>query len=481
MPAIALLSWPLIAVAIFFALGPGRGMIWTLLLGFLFLPEDYAFDLQALPPYDKYSVISLSLILGILLTRRREEEPPELIDPLVKYTISLLILVMFAGMVVSVFDNTDVLTRPGGVVQPGNGIRELMNFASSALILMVPFFLARRWLGDPELHKEFLKAIVILAVLYSFPILFERRISPQLHRWIYGIEPDAFLQHVRSGGFRPMVFLTHGLVVGYFLFSAVLAAVGLVRATTGKERMIYGLAGVWIFLILILSRNTGALLLAIVFAPALAFLSRGMLLWIMTAVVALYLAYPAVQQARLIPNDKLVSIIESWSADRAQSIEFRFDNEEGLLARALERPVFGWGGWGRSRVFDQWGNDVSVTDGVWIIQLGRFGWVGYLSYFGLLTLPLLLLWRRKAIPPATMALAIMTTANMVYLIPNSTLGVMAWMIGGMTVGFLQYAWRREQETVPDQDAAAEARSLGYSRFPKGPSQQSSSYRRNLSR
>src|SRR5437764_1120755 len=46
---------------------------------------------------------------------------------------------------------------------------------------------------------------------------------------------------------------------------------------------------------------------------------------------------------------------------------------------------FGWGGWGRSRIFDQWtGKDISVTDGGWIIYFGVYGWFGYLCFFGLL-------------------------------------------------------------------------------------------------
>ena len=52
--------------------------------------------------------------------------------------------------------------------------------------------------------------------------------------------------------------------------------------------------------------------------------------------------------------------------DRAGSLEFRLDNEDMLIARAMQRPLFGWGGWGRARVHDEDGKDISVTDGLWI-------------------------------------------------------------------------------------------------------------------
>lgn len=480
MPAVALLSWPLIAVGIFAALGPARGLVWTLLIGFLFLPEDFAFDLPALPAYDKYSVISLSLVLGILVAQRHEKSVPELVDPLVRNVITLLIIVLFAGMAITVFDNTEPLMRSGRY-QPGHSIRGLVSFMSDTLIVMVPFFLARRWLADPETHAEFLRAIVILAMLYSLLVLFERRMSPQLNRWFYGLEGDAWLQHIRGGGFRAMVFVGHGLVVGYFYMVAVLAAVGMARGTTGERRIIYSLCAFWLLIVLYLSRNMGATVLALVFVPALAIFSRRMLLWIATAVCFLFMFYPAAQQAHLIPNQGLVNLVLKVSAERAESIEFRFDNEEGLLARALEKPVFGWGGWGRSRVINEYGRDTSVTDGIWIIRLGQFGWVGYFSYFGLMTLPLVFLWRRKVIPPATMALAMITTANIIYLIPNSTLGVLAWMIVGTTAGFLQYGRTENMAKAVETGGPGARRGTVYSRFPTGPSRRSSDYRRELGR
>ena len=53
----------------------------------------------------------------------------------------------------------------------------------------------------------------------------------------------------------------------------------------------------------------------------------------------------------------------------------------------MERPVWGWGGWGRNRVFDTSGRDVSVTDGMWVIYLGVYGLVGLVAWTALLLLP----------------------------------------------------------------------------------------------
>ena len=40
-----------------------------------------------------------------------------------------------------------------------------------------------------------------------------------------------------------------------------------------------------------------------------------------------------------------------FSKERAHSLEYRFMCENLLIVKAIEQPVFGWGGWGRSDVY----------------------------------------------------------------------------------------------------------------------------------
>ena len=69
---------------------------------------------------------------------------------------------------------------------------------------------------------------------------------------------------------------------------------------------------------------------------------------------------------------------------------FRFDNEAKMLERATQRPWFGWGTYCRACLFDPWsGDQTSVRDGAWIIQLGNYGIVGFVGKFSLLLFPLL--------------------------------------------------------------------------------------------
>jgi hypothetical protein len=79
---------------------------------------------------------------------------------------------------------------------------------------------------------------------------------------------------------------------------------------------------------------------------------------------------------------------------RASSMQFRLDNETMLVDKALQQPVFGWGRWGRARVFRDDGKDLTVTDGLWVIALGNTGMVGLIALNAAMLLPVLALARR---------------------------------------------------------------------------------------
>jgi hypothetical protein len=294
-------------------------------------------------------------------------------------------------------------------------------------------------------------------------MLLEVRLSPQLHTWIYGFFPHSFAQQMRFGGFRPVVFLMHGLEVAMFTAMALVATVAVARAGAGRDRSSAGIAAVWLAFVLILCKTFGAILLALVFVPLAALAGARQKLLVIGALAAVILFYPAVRGADLIPMDMMVAAARIVDEERAGSLAFRVDNEDVLLDHANRRPVFGWSGWGRGRVYDaETGQDISVTDGRWIITVGIYGWFGYLAEFGLLTVPLILVVARlrsssAATPnPYTTGLALVLTINLIDLIPNSWLTPLTWLIAGALLG------AAERLAAAQPDAAAPARA-GYRR------------------
>jgi len=383
----ALLIWPLIALIFFARLPAVPAVIWAVLIPYLFLPENYRIALPVLPDLDKTSIISLSLIVGVFVnnnkfTNELRLNPVTLGNATVKRMLTFCFVCLFAGTVFTMLGNRDIL-RYGSTVLPGLRPWDVVSMLSDIFFFVVPFFYARKYLASPEAHRQLLRAFVIMGLVYSVLMLIEIRLSPQLHNWIYGYHQHSFAQHIRDG-FRPMVFLFHGLWVGFFMFMATISGFCLWKATNDKKWLI---ATIWIFLVLSLSENLAALLIAILGLILLTTLKQHMQFLVALVLSWTILLYPMLRQAQLIPIEQIMAAAATISPERADSLLFRLDNEDELLEKALERPVAGWGGYARERVYDEDGDDISVSEGRWIQAISTRGWIGYIGLFGLLTRP----------------------------------------------------------------------------------------------
>ena len=95
--------------------------------------------------------------------------------------------------------------------------------------------------------------------------------------------------------------------------------------------------------------------------------------------------------------------------ERADSLQYRINAESMLLQRAKQKPIFGWGGWGRNRVTDEHGRDLVATDGLWIIFIGSYGIFGLVVFYLWWCWPILMGFRlgRKILhEPIVMALLV---------------------------------------------------------------------------
>lgn len=468
MPAFALISWPILALAFFAALGPVRGLIWSVVIGYLFLPESYGFDLPILPQYNKVAAISLASVMGIFFFRSRIETTDVVIaDKGFQKAMYFLLAILLISPLATGITNTETLVT-GPLVRPALSPPDIVNMISDSVIRFVPLFLAWKYLNREEYHRELLIAVLCMGLVYTLLVLFELRMSPQLNNWVYGYFPHSWQQHLRGGGFRPIVFLNHGLAVGYFLFVVVIAAFALSRDKTQQRSLVF-MAGLWAFLVLLVSHNLGASMIAVLLAPVMLVFTRRAQLLVATVVATVFVGYPVLKQSGLSPDGYVVTISESISTQRASSLAFRLRNEELFLNRALEKPFFGWGGWSRGRVFDNQGRDLTTADGTWVLVLGQRGWVGYIAFFGLIILPVLYLWRtrrRKEITPAIAGMVILVTGNLLYLIPNSDLSPIALLVIGSVAAFAQFdrvSDDRHDQTGPESSTAS--REVRYTRFP----------------
>jgi len=437
---LALILWPVVTLSLFASMRPGHALIWSLLGGYLLLPVNTAFDFPGVPALDKTSIPNISALLGALVFAKG----PVVRLPREWWVVALMVLYIISPMF-TVLTNRDSLQFGSFLLQ---GLRPYDAFSAAAYkgIDLIPFVLGYNLLKDPRSQDYVLRALVIAALGYSLLMLVEVRLSPQLHTWVYGFFPHSFGQQMRDGGFRPVVFLGHGLLVAIYTSMAIVAAAYLAQ----RRAQIFGVSA-WVWLaylmgLLILCRSLGALMLGLTAVGAMFVVRRGGIRLICALVAVTVLAYPVLRGADIVPVQALADQIAAANEERAASFQTRIDNENALLARANQRPLFGWGGYGRNRVFDDdTGKDLSITDGTWIIIVGSNGWAGYIAAFGLLCLPMVAAWRRGArLSPASAALSLILAVNLLDLVPNSSLTSLTWLMAGGLVGSSRPRLDRQQ-------------------------------------
>jgi len=428
----ALLTWPFVTLAIFACMKPERAVVWSLLAGYLLLPVKTSFDFPGIPAIDKTSIANLSTFVAALIyTGGRSAKLPR------EWWLLLLLAAYLLSPMFTVFSNRDPLFF-GDIVLPGLKAYDAFSEVAYKAIGIIPFILGYNLLRKSRGQYEFMRALAISALGYSLLMLIEVRFSPQLHTWIYGFFPHFFGQQVRGDGFRPVVFLGHGLVVAIYTSMATAAISYLARSRVA----LFGISSwVWLsylFGVLILCKSLGALIFAIFSVTLIVFAEKKLMRNVCIVSALIVLGYPALRGADLVPVQAVSNLVAQYSEERAGSFQTRIDNENQLLTRASERPWFGWGGYGRNRVFDKdTGKDLSVTDGEWIIVVGIDGWLGYVAVFGMLCIPALLSNRMgNGRVGARDVLVIILIVNLLDLLPNSSLSPLTWLMAGAIVPFV---------------------------------------------
>ncbi len=447
-----LYGWLLIGPLLFWVLRARWAAIATFAFGWMFLPMA-TYDLPGLPPYDKTAAVSYSALLGAVLFDHRA---------LLQYRPSWLDVPMLVWCVVPFFS---VLANgplsPQGAPEPTYwdqtplGVYDAFSAMWEQTIAWgVPYLLGRVYFGSRESHKDACLVLMIAGFVYVPFCLFEMRMSPQLHNYVYGFHQHDFMQTKRFGGWRPMVFMEHGLMVAFWMTAAAIAAWHLWGS--GLFRRAWGISTLWavvpITLAAIGCRSFGAWGQLVV-GLAVLWVLRKTRTPVLIALLAL--APPAYIGARTIADwdaGEIIALVDIASRERSESFYFRVVNETRLVNHALERPFLGWAGWKRNRVYDDFGRDISVTDGQWVLALGLYGVVGLTALFGWLLLPAVLCLARlqrdgprDARNGSVAAVALISLLFALDAIPNAMLNpVFVLLIGGLATLATLHPGRRER-------------------------------------
>lgn len=430
---IMLAGWPAVAAMLFSRLEPRQAAIWTVLLGYLLLPPVVGINLPVVPLMDKHGIPILAATAGILVMRDRLDAPFIRMEG---WVIALLAIAVITPLA-TVATNPEPLVE-GITYRPGLGLFDALNAMVGTVLMLLPFVLGYLVLSTGGGIRAWMLALLTAGLAYSLPMLIEVRVSPQLNVWIYGFFAHDFSQSIRYGGYRPMVFLEHGLWVAIFVVMVLVAAlVSLREAPAGRRLRLWGIL-LYLLAVLILCKSVASIVYGILLVPVILLVPTRVQVLLAAVTAGFVLIYPLTLWVGLAPTGAIRDFAMSMDPERGRSLEYRLMNEEVLLERAALKPLAGWGGWGRNLEIDPIsGQFTTVTDGFWVVILTINGIMGYLSVFGLLCGSVIRIWltsRGAPIDRWTAGLALVMAANLVDLIPNATVTPLTWLSMGALAG-----------------------------------------------
>lgn len=425
--------WPLLCIFFMNTMPLNRGILWSIFIGFMFLPVGISFDPPLLPAIDKVAAPSIGVFIGLLLIGKRPYSL-KFGSTIIKILLFIIILQPFITAIMN--SNT---ANIGLATKPGLSLYDAVSSAMRHYIIIIPFLVAYKFIRNTDDHENFVKVIFISGMIYSVLMIIELRFSPRMNIWIYGYFQHSWAQMLRDGGYRPIVFLNHGLWVAFFAMTTLISAAIIWKNLIGKQkRFQFFICMIYLSIILIFCKSLGSILFATIILPLIIFTNTRLQVKISAILAIVAMLYPALRGANLVPIQNIISVARNIDEKRARSLEFRINNENLLLEHANKKPIFGWGGRGRNLIYENEGRKAIVVDGYWIIVIGQHGWFGYIAHFGLLGVPILLLYRRTRrgfdVDRVTSGLSLILAVNMIELLPNATLMPWTWLLAGAILG-----------------------------------------------
>lgn len=466
---LVLLGSPIAAVVLFRLLSLERALVWTIIGGHLLLPSSTYIKFPMIPTIDRALIPAVSALVLCMIMAPKSVPTFEAPARTGRQILFGLLLLVVVTPVLTVMHNTEPIID-GRISLPGLKLYDAYGLISVILVALIPLWLGLRYLNTQAGHRAILEIVAISGLVYTLPALVEIRLSPQLHTWVYGFFPSNFVQHVRGDGFRPTVFLNHGLMLGIYFCMSIISAMVLYREARREGRRSIGwlATAVWITAVLFLSKSLGAFFLACVFASIVFLFGRRVQVTIGVIVAVVVLLYPMLRGAGWIPVDTAYDLALMVNEERAASLKFRLDNEDALLEKANLKPLAGWGSWGRNALYDpETGDMTSITDGIWLIFIGIYGWLGYIGRFGLLTVPIILYaLRRKTFGDSyiTPGLIMVLSALLIDLLPNAGLVNYVWLMAGAVAGLV--VWRPAPTSAAIDGTGAEGAATDISGAPR---------------
>jgi hypothetical protein len=374
----SLAAYPLFVGLLFYLARPPVAVGLSFLIGEMFLPPLYTLPLSSPTWLGKSNIPPLAVMLMVLLLARsytRRTRPFR--------GVEWFFVVAYFGTFMTMMTNRDPL-HYGPSTVPAEAFGDFTSKVMRALAgTWMAFYLGRIMFKTSRDLLSLCRMLGISMIVYSFLALYEIRMSPTLQGKLYGFNPPFRIDMaMRWGGWRPSVFFGHGLALTSFFIVCFIVVIAMTRAKKHIGRIPMKSLCIYLAFVIVLCKSTGSIFYAFVGLLLLSFVSPRRVLGISSGIVIFFLAYPLLRFLDVIPTQAIGDYFTSLSADRAQSLSFRFDMEQGMLDLTRMRPWFGWGGYGRNFVYDPVsGHPVTIVDGLVIELLSTAGLIGFFAFF----------------------------------------------------------------------------------------------------
>ena len=433
-----LIAWIPISVIFFTKFSAQKAVILTVFGGFMFLPAgsmgSIVTNFPILPLFGKDASMCFALIIGNLFIKKNTIEKTEQAD-----NNLLLLLYCFVVPFCSAFAPYNHLGINSAIIWMFDRILKWGVF----------FYFGRKYFHDEKSQKQLAIAMIYSGTIYALLCLYEIRMSPQLSVMVYGFFAHSWAQHVRNGGYRPIVFMSHGLVVSKWMAFSTLIAFSFYLKD--KSIKIFSISLKYILLLLmittVLTKSASGivyLFLGIIIIYLYVKNNNPILLILLICIIPIYILVRTNGNFDIYKFTDFLS--KYFPPERIQSLLFRFRMEEPMLKTAREHYLFGWGWFGLGLNLDDfsWLARNVIPDSRFIIEYQSKGMFGLaIMYLFLLAGPYLAIRYIRSndankelnILPFTISVIIVFSAF--DFLMNATIGSAYFLFCGSLVGKFQ--------------------------------------------
>ena len=367
---IALIGWIIVSVRLFSSLPPRRAVILTVMGAFLFLPmSTIPMPLPFLPDFSKRAVIAYGIILGELFYGQKIQNPLQL----TAYDIPMLLFCFVAPMLSSLSNGLGLYNGAASIID---------NFFTYGVL----YWAGRRYFGSPSSLRALTTAMVVGGLVCVPLVLWEVRMSPQLHTNIYGFFQHSFAQHFRRGGFRPILFMSHGLMVALWMSVTTTLSFWLWQSQSIAKfwKVPAGFAFFALAGSTVLCKSAAALAFMLLGIFSFFIYKRQYSLKLLKWLILLIPLYIYMRLSDVVTPPAIESVAgQFFSEERVASLMVRIMQEDLFGQRAALRPLFGWGWMGRAWPVDPETGErlIQMVDSFWIIIFGTLGFFGLVTVY----------------------------------------------------------------------------------------------------